>query len=83
MELFVCCCVVYLFVCLPSDKSVFGVPLAANVRRYGHALPPVVLNALQYLRGGERMQLLGLFRRAASKARVDRLKEMAEADPGE
>ncbi len=60
----------------------FGAPLSANIRQYGHALPPVILNALKYLRAEERMQLLGLFRRAASKARVDLLKEMAEADPG-
>lgn len=65
-----------------ADKRVFGVPLSANIRQYGQALPPVIMNALKYLREGERLKLLGLFRRAASKARVDMLKEMADADPG-
>ena len=68
-----------------AGKKVFGAPLSSNVRQYGQALPPVILNALRYLREGEgeKLKLLGLFRRAASKARVDRLREMAEADPGE
>lgn len=65
-----------------TDKRVFGVPLSVNVRYTGQALPPVILNAMEYLRGDERMKLLGLFRRAASKARVYMLREVAEADPG-
>jgi hypothetical protein len=65
-----------------ADKRLFGVPLSVNVRNTGQALPPVILNAMEYLRKDDRMNLLGLFRRAASKARVDMLREVAEANPG-
>ena len=74
--LFSCCTHVSL------DKRVFGVPLFVNVRNTGQALPPVISHAMDYLRADNRMELLGLFRRAASKARVDLLKEVAESDPG-
>lgn len=37
---------------------------------------------MEYLRQDDRMNLLGLFRRAASKARVEILREVAEANPG-
>ena len=60
----------------------FGVPLSANVRQMGQALPPVILSAMQYLREKDRLKCLGLFRRAASKARLDMLREVIEADPG-
>lgn len=62
-------------------KRLFGVPLAVNVRHTGQALPPLILNAMDYMRKEERMTILGLFRRAASKARVEMLREVAEDSP--
>lgn len=74
--------ILMLYTCVSPDKRVFGVPLSVNVRTTGQALPPVIYHAMDYLRTDDRMELLGLFRRAASKARVEILKEVAESDPG-
>lgn len=79
------CCLPTILTCayyIHVDKRMFGVPLSANVRHIGQALPPLILHAMQYLRENDRLKSLGLFRRGASKSRVDLLREVAEADPG-
>ncbi|XP_064404560.1 stAR-related lipid transfer protein 13-like isoform X3 [Halichondria panicea] len=62
-------------------KSVFGVPLLTNVQRTGKALPPSILAALDYLTQGSGLETSGLFRRGASKAKIDGLKLLTEANP--
>ncbi len=64
-----------------TDKSVFGVPLLTNVQRTGRALPPSILAALHYLTQGSGLDTKGLFRRGASKAKIDGLKLLTEANP--
>ena len=59
----------------------FGVPLLTNVQRTGKALPPSILAALDYLTQGSGLETSGLFRRGASKAKIDGLKLLTEANP--
>lgn len=67
---------------LKTDKRMFGVPLAVNVAHTGRALPVSIQCAFQQLRENGGLDVKGLFRRAASKAKVDQLKEINEANPG-
>ena len=65
-----------------TDKKMFGVPLSVNVSQTGQALPLSIQHAFQHLRENGGLEIKGLFRKAASKARVDHLKEINEAEPG-
>jgi len=59
------------------------VSLAANVRQTGQALPPTIHHAIDYLNQDSSLETMGLFRRAASKAKVEVLKELMEEDTGQ
>lgn len=59
----------------------FGVPLLANVREGGHALPSPILAGFEYLRKNGGLQTSGLFRRGASKSKLEGLKLITEANP--
>lgn len=62
------------------ESSVFGAPLSANVRQYGHPLPPVILRVIKNLKQTW-LSTTGLFRRAAAKPKVENLKQLVEEDP--
>ena len=64
-----------------TDKSVFGVPLLINVRREGKALPSSILAGFDHLRKNGGLETRGLFRRAASKAKIEGLKLITESNP--
>lgn len=57
--------------------------LSTNVRQSGQSLPPAILHAIKYLQEEDNLETTGLFRRAASKAKVDMLKDLVEENPGE
>ena len=59
----------------------FGVPLLTNVQRSGKALPPSILAAIDYLTQNSGLETSGLFRRGASKAKIDGMKLLTEANP--
>ena len=56
-------------------------PLLTNVQRTGQALPPAILAALSYLSIDSSLNTSGLFRRGASKAKIESLKLLTEANP--
>lgn len=60
------------------DRSVFGVPLAVNVRRTGQPLPQSIQQAMRYLRSHCRDQV-GLFRKSGVKSRIQALRQMNES----
>ncbi|CAI6349525.1 unnamed protein product [Macrosiphum euphorbiae] len=64
----------------PKDKTVFGVPLIANVQKYGSALPPFVQSAFRWPEDNA-LDHVGLFRKPGVKSQIQRLKQLAEADP--
>ena len=64
-----------------TDKSVFGVPLLINVRREGRALPSSILAGFDHLRKNGGLETRGLFRRGASKAKIEGLKLITESNP--
>jgi len=70
-----------LTVSLSPDKAVFGVPLMTNVKRSGRTLPPSILAAIDHLINHSGLETSGLFRRGASKAKIDGLKLLLEANP--
>lgn len=61
-----------------ADKSVFGVPLLVNVQQHGYALPPYILEALNWLRINA-LDQVGMFRKSGVRSRIHKLKMMAEA----
>lgn len=63
-----------------KDQDVFGVPLLHNVRKYGHPIPYCILNAMAYL-NNEAMDQIGLFRKSGVKSRIQKIRNMCEADP--
>lgn len=63
-----------------SDKTVFGVPLITNVQKKGSALPPFIQSAFRWLEDNA-LDHVGLFRKPGVKSRIQRLKQLAEADP--
>ena len=67
---------------MSPGKRVFGVSLSANVRQTGQPLPPTILHAIDFLNQENNLETTGVFRRAASKAKVDSLKELMESNPG-
>lgn len=72
-----------LFLCGLPGRKVFGLCLSSNVHLRGKALPPAILHAMEHLKQKANLETKGLFRRAASKAKVDILKERVEENPGE
>ena len=42
--------VVMYFLYMFPGKKVFGVPLMVNVQRHGHALPPLILQAMEHIK---------------------------------
>jgi len=65
---------------LVLDKTVFGVPLITNVQKYGSSLPPFVQSAFRWLEDNA-LDHKGLFRKSGIKPQIQRLKQLAEADP--
>lgn len=63
-----------------ADKTVFGVPLITNVQKNGTALPPFVQSAFRWLEDNA-LDHVGLFRKPGVKSRIQRLKQLVEADP--
>ncbi|CAI6355948.1 unnamed protein product [Macrosiphum euphorbiae] len=63
----------------PKDKTVFGVPLIANVQKYGSALSPFVQYAFRWPEDNA-LDHVGLFRKPGVKSRIQRLKQLTEAD---
>ncbi|XP_025198097.1 rho GTPase-activating protein 7 isoform X2 [Melanaphis sacchari] len=66
----------------PKDKTVFGAPLIANVQKYGSSLPPFVPSAFRWLEDNA-LDHVGLFRKPGVKSRIQRLKQLAEAEPND
>lgn len=61
-----------------KDKSVFGVPLLANVQQNGNVLPEFIIEALEWLRMNA-LEQVGIFRKSGGRSRIHKLKMMAES----
>ena len=64
------------------DKNVFGVPFTVMVQRTGQPLPQCVLYAMRYLRKTAQ-DAVGIFRKSGVRSRIQKLRDLVEANPGE
>ncbi|XP_027843369.2 stAR-related lipid transfer protein 13-like [Aphis gossypii] len=62
------------------DKTVFGVPLIANVQKYGSSLPPFIQTAFRWLEDNA-LDHRGLFRKSGNKSQIHQLRQLAGANP--
>ena len=65
-----------------KDRLVFGVPLLYHLQKTGQPLPQTILYAMRYLRR-QAGEAVGLFRKPGVRSRIQALKKMNEANPGE
>lgn len=65
-----------------SDRNVFGVPLTVMLQRTGQPLPQCVLYAMRYLRRTAQ-DAVGIFRKSGVRSRIQKLRDIVEACPGE
>ncbi|CAN8006050.1 unnamed protein product [Ixodes hexagonus] len=63
-----------------KDKTVFGVPLSVSLQRTGHALPPSIQSAMDFLRKSA-PEATGLFRKSGVRSRIQKLRSLHET-PG-
>lgn len=64
-----------------KDKTVFGVPLSVSLQRTGHALPPSIQGAMEFLRKSA-PEATGLFRKSGVRSRIQKLRSMHESATG-
>jgi hypothetical protein len=63
-----------------KDKKVFGIPLQTVLQRTGFPIPSAIMAAMDFLRKGS-IDAIGLFRKSGVRSRIEKLKQMCEADP--
>lgn len=61
-----------------KDKAVFGVPLSVSLQRTGHALPPSIQGAMDFLRKSA-SDSTGLFRKSGVRSRIQKLRSLHES----
>ncbi|XP_037506111.1 rho GTPase-activating protein 7 [Rhipicephalus sanguineus] len=64
-----------------KDKTVFGVPLSVSLQRTGHALPPSIQGAMEFLRKSA-PEATGLFRKSGVRSRIQKLRSLHESAMG-
>ncbi|KAH6935936.1 hypothetical protein HPB50_011642 [Hyalomma asiaticum] len=64
-----------------ENKTVFGVPLSVSLQRTGHALPPSIQGAMEFLRKSA-PEATGLFRKSGVRSRIQKLRSMHESATG-
>nr|XP_037284897.1 stAR-related lipid transfer protein 13-like [Rhipicephalus microplus] len=64
-----------------KDKTVFGVPLSVSIQRTGHALPPSIQGAMEFLRKSA-PEATGLFRKSGVRSRIQKLRSLHESATG-
>ncbi|XP_077558754.1 rhoGTPase activating protein isoform X2 [Haemaphysalis longicornis] len=64
-----------------KDKTVFGVPLSVSLQRTGHALPPSIQGAMEFLRKSA-PEATGLFRKSGVRSRIQKLRSLHESATG-
>lgn len=62
---------------MPTDKTVFGIPLLLTLQRTGQSLPCCIQQALKWLRANA-LDQVGLFRKSGVRSRIQKLKVMTE-----
>ena len=65
--------------CMPGSTRVFGVPLETVVSREKQSIPSIVRACAEYLRQGDRLNTIGLFRKQGYHALLEFARDLFDA----